>query len=822
MTNTSPSLIVDRISVAKKFGMIDEFNWPTALTEFSKVNVIYGRNGSGKTTFSNIFRVTSRDENIAAIRQQLCSHSGFGLTFRIAGKNCSMNALAASHPIFVFNGGFVADHVYEGNKANLKKFTGSAAMGQISNPEIQKLAQEVSSLSLLISAADKDQKELQTRHKKIKDRWSKDFNNNVKGSRLSGVTVPTARPPESLADLKSLLSTLYKQNENIKDPQKVIDQLDFLGKVSIVEISENFVHLIFNLLRKDAPAASGSRIESSVSELPDGSFPHAKSMREWIEDGVFLLNHRHEQGLYSCPLCLSDLKASLTGLLKEYDNYLNDHRSAFRKQMEGMEITVFQTIEGLRNVRDVLSPLNVVLDEYSVANESGGLKAEDINVLIKSLGNIHTSLKQKISDLDKVDWVLIAESEKLKDSISNYSKYAIEVVSRIQAVQLNLESMSQGGSECLSKIRTTINKIVAIEFDDEAAGKQIAALLKTQKTLDDHEQILPEKKAMLSGLLAKLKTEAKSVNKYLKMLGLYHFEIDISESEGQTENILINYTAGDQISSIKNSLSEGEKTCLAFSYFLSKMDNDLFSNAAEMERTIVVIDDPVSSLDEERLHSTAQLIAKKFEPVGQLFILSHSLQYLRFQSAALPQKSAERSDFYLMKKDGTLHVTNLPATLANFATPYFEKLGEIICYSTSIAPGYYEQARKYIPGYVRIVLESFLGFKFCVLKQGASGQKYLTPGLDKLTNRLSGSIGDFKDLKKVGDIDHSSIIPTLEEIKRLTDSQVHGNIQTMDEFVFVSETELKALCRNTVDVIRFFDPFHAREAEILATNCKAV
>lgn len=815
---TPSSPIVERVSAAKKFGMIDDFSWPTGLPEFSKVNVIYGRNGSGKTTFSNIFRVASRDENIVTIREQFCSRSGFSLAFRAEGKKYSMEALSSSYPIFVFNGGFVADHVYEGNKANLKKFNGSAAIGQISNPEIQTLAKEVTDLSHLVSNASKEQTAFETRHKKIKDRWSKDFNKNVTGSRLSGVTIPAVRPTEPLVELKALLLTLYKQNESMKDPQKTLDQSTFIGGISIGEVEDGIANSISSLLQRVPPQITQSRIESTASEAAEVNFPHAKSMREWIEDGAFLLNHRHQGELYSCPLCQTDLKDSLTDLLREYDDYLNDHRSSFRREVECMFATVEQALAGIRRLRDSLAPLNVILDEHVIPNDEGGIDSEHLEELVKDLETAQSSLSQKIQNLDQVEWEFSSNATALGDSISRYTKNTGQLGVRIQSARASLDSLNQGGSECLSKIRSTINKIAAIEFDDEADGKQIAALLKAQKTLADNSRALPEKKAKLGSLFAKLKTEAKSVNKYLKVLGLHHFEIDITDVEGQSENLLINYTGGEQIPSIRNSLSEGEKTCLAFSYFLSKVDNDLFSNASQISRSIVVIDDPVSSLDEERLHSTAQLIARKFEPVGQLFILSHSLQYLRFQSAALPQKNPERSDFYLQKGKETLHVMSLPATLANFATPYYEKLGEIISYSTSTEPGHYEQARKYIPSYIRIVLESFLGFKFCVLKQGASGQKYLTPGLDKLTSRLSGRIGDFKPLKKVGNVDHSTIISILEEIKRLTDSQLHGNVQTMDEFVFVSETELVSLCQNTLDVIRFFDPFHASEAEVLLTN----
>lgn len=47
----------------KKFGLFKDFRWPNSgLTEFERVNVIYGRNYSGKTTLSRIFDCVAQGE----------------------------------------------------------------------------------------------------------------------------------------------------------------------------------------------------------------------------------------------------------------------------------------------------------------------------------------------------------------------------------------------------------------------------------------------------------------------------------------------------------------------------------------------------------------------------------------------------------------------------------------------------------------------------------------------------------------------------------------------------------------------------------------
>ena len=51
-----PMTVIDRISKLKHPGTLHDFTWPQDLPEFGRYNLIYGWNGSGKTTISRLFR----------------------------------------------------------------------------------------------------------------------------------------------------------------------------------------------------------------------------------------------------------------------------------------------------------------------------------------------------------------------------------------------------------------------------------------------------------------------------------------------------------------------------------------------------------------------------------------------------------------------------------------------------------------------------------------------------------------------------------------------------------------------------------------------
>jgi energy-coupling factor transporter ATP-binding protein EcfA2 len=72
-------------------------------------------------------------------------------------------------------------------------------------------------------------------------------------------------------------------------------------------------------------------------------------------------------------------------------------------------------------------------------------------------------------------------------------------------------------------------------------------------------------------------------------------------------------------------LSEGERTAIAFLYFLKSLQDKAF----DMSKGIVVIDDPVSSLDANSLFSAFGYMKERTKECGQLFILTHNFQFFR-------------------------------------------------------------------------------------------------------------------------------------------------------------------------------------------------
>lgn len=75
-------------------------------------------------------------------------------------------------------------------------------------------------------------------------------------------------------------------------------------------------------------------------------------------------------------------------------------------------------------------------------------------------------------------------------------------------------------------------------------------------------------------------------------------------------------------------LSEGERTTLSLLYFLRKLEDEQTPGGDRSQR-IVVIDDPSSSLDREALFATHQWLVDTLKDFGQFIVLTHDFSLLR-------------------------------------------------------------------------------------------------------------------------------------------------------------------------------------------------
>jgi wobble nucleotide-excising tRNase len=105
-------------------------------------------------------------------------------------------------------------------------------------------------------------------------------------------------------------------------------------------------------------------------------------------------------------------------------------------------------------------------------------------------------------------------------------------------------------------------------------------------------------------------------------------------------------TRQDEAPCFKNTLSEGDKSTLAFAFFVATLEKQ-----PGLDKQIVVFDDPLSSLDETRREATARLLLALSPTVMQLNVFTHKRDFLHMLCDKMPDNKTLRLRFD--KTDGT-------------------------------------------------------------------------------------------------------------------------------------------------------------------------
>lgn len=91
-------------------------------------------------------------------------------------------------------------------------------------------------------------------------------------------------------------------------------------------------------------------------------------------------------------------------------------------------------------------------------------------------------------------------------------------------------------------------------------------------------------------------------------------------------------------------LSEGEKTAITFLYFVVSLDDQDF----ELEDGIVVIDDPISSLDSSSVYQAFSYLKNAVKDAKQIFLLTHNFEFLKLLLDWLGYGSQKEKSYWML------------------------------------------------------------------------------------------------------------------------------------------------------------------------------
>ena len=685
--------MIKKIGTIKHFAVFENYDWDLSSTDkngrplkFEKINILYGRNYSGKTTLSRIFRSLETGqlpENYDDPQYELIDENG--------NKIDQNNLADFSSPVRVFNEDFI--------KSNLKFLidpTGEIAPFAILGNTNGTLVDEIKELTKEIGSSEEPKTGL---HKAVDDA------NNALDSANQALS-------EAESDLKSKLSKKatdksigikYKSDRfgdvnytiaKIRSDIETIYQNEYQGPstadiANCEAILRDTVHEPLTNIRFQHQYSTYKDEAVSLLEKEIGTsnkiqrLIHDTALNLWVKRGVEIADNAS-----ICPFCGNPIT----------DEFWSELHAHFDEESRKLENDIGGLIEQIRKEinKGAINDASIKLQLYS---EYIGKYEVAKKLLDEKLSEYYNALQELIDQLEKRLANISHPVEFLSDK--NCDNDIEEALDRLNLV-LNENNSYAGELKNKQTSAKTVLRLKEVEdfcntIDYRDVSEKIEKLKSirdaAESKLNDVKDDLSNKQEALDGKKRLLNDEelgAKHVNEYLNDFFGHHF-VTLEAHKDNDDAKQIKFCIMRNGKPAYN-LSEGECSLISFCYFMAKLDDVATSG----QKPIIWIDDPISSLDSNHIYFIFSLIVSKIAKTGcfsQLFISTHNLDFLKYlnrlKSYHLDKNGKQVADskaYFLIERIGNhSSIQALPQYLKSNATEYNYLFSQIYKVSQCVA-----------------------------------------------------------------------------------------------------------------------------------------
>ena len=547
----------------------------------STVNFIYGNNGTGKTT---ITRIVDNPDNYP---ESSLSWSGGNKYSRL-----------------VYNRDFVKSNFNEETKLR-----GIYTLGEESE-ELYKKLEELNILKKNIQTDINSQKEQINNYEKKFSNLRKEtvdfFWENYKkkycdkmlelyrGSINSKesffdkcINIPYLEKSLSYESIQEEYSILYKENlreqeliENVK-----IDEIEKLinSKILTTEIVENKNITLYQL----------------INDLNNGS---------WVEEGLKYLNVSHNK----CPFCQTELtKEFVEDIYKLYDQEYKNLKNEFYDVKEKIIKFKNETNDFLKNNSNVINDTSIVLS------------------LNEFLNSVEQELKKKTNDLKYICNINkdLDAIKKLFNLIDDQNEKIKQNNDKINDIENNKIKLITKGWEFIRNISNT--DVEKYNQNKQSITKEINKIIENKTQQEEKIVNIETEIHELENSITGITKTITQINNLLKEFNFTNFSLKEND-----DNLTYSIIRKDGEDATKT-LSEGEFSFISFLYFYNLVFGSRNKRGLQEEH-ILIIDDPVTSMDSNVLFIISTLIRNLIDMcveekrnIKQMFILSHNIYFFK-------------------------------------------------------------------------------------------------------------------------------------------------------------------------------------------------
>ncbi len=677
---------LSRITKIKRHRVFRDFTWPSDLPAFAQFNLIYGWNATGKTTLAYLLGHLEEGQAITEGEVEFELDTGAKISE-------AQIPTATLPPVRVFNREFVAKTVESIDNGSVAPiyFLGKSSVEQ--QKQVRQLRKELEAADGEVIKADN----ARTKAEKALDEFCIEEAKLIKDALLGSVdhsNYDKRRFKESMKRLKS--KTPQPKALSDEDKQRLRKQKDLSAKPDIDKVTLGVPDLV--TLRSVVMQLLNQSVTSqALDELVEDP-----EVGQWVQTGLRL--HQGERETDRCRFCGNLLDVNRRSALEAH---FDDVFASFQDELE-------QKIEFIRKEQNALK--NVSFPDESrfydhleeEAKEAIGTAKRSTQPVADELGRLQVALEtKKTRPFERVDY---DEKQCDPDAAVSQLQQAVDAVNNIirkhRTITNNLKSEAKKACAALEQ-----NFVLdALLMYDKLLQAQTDARNEAQDVQETQTE-LNQKITAIERQLVEHRRPAEEMNRELTAyLGRDDLQFEVEE----TGYRLIR--SGDTASH----LSEGERTAIAFLYFLKSLADKDF----DLDKGIVVVDDPVSSLDANALFSAFGYMKERTKECHQLFILTHNFAFFRqvknwfhhLKGQNKKRLESRPARFYTLvapKSDGQRNASLIPMDplLEQYESEYHYLFKQVYDSANSTESGD-SLARHYgMPNVARRLIETFLAYR---------------------------------------------------------------------------------------------------------------
>lgn len=682
------NLEIERIDI-KNFGCYKDYKQHGQLgigNDFNieKVNIFYGRNYSGKSTYSKVFQSIE-------LRRLPEKYVNIDFEIKLSNQTIIKSNEIESHTLpidcRVFNQKFIDDNIYLHNDNKLNSF--QISIGSDTNEILNKI-EEIRLNELKPREIELTKVELDIAEKQEKARSSK----NALDSKLRATAskIKNIKNPSVVIGIRYDIRDINEEYSTHSSHFPILPPLD--DKIAVAELEQKVEQAKIRILEKniDKPEKidlvnfdeslnfqlflkSTKELLSkvvTVSNILD-EYKNNPEKINWIKQGVDI----HGENPQKCIFCGNSIESDF---IKNLKLAFSDELSFLEEKLAAQKNKIQSEIKRLDNIPDINQD-DYFKDSASTIENIN----KDIRHTISNRKEVLTMLESKIQakqrdifskiEIDDLNW-------------DNFSEIQVEINSLHNSTIEHIEQFEKRRTESIDFLR---RYNLAKEFPVSEFIKLCQEVNQLQedikKSNEERERLKKEKEGFendISELESSLKSESEAVKRINRILqnSLAHSELSLESVDDEVDGGIYFVVSRNRERAFN--LSEGEKSLIAFAYYIARLES---LSKEEKSKTILFIDDPISSLDENNIFYIYNLIYVLLEKKEflQYFLSTHNLDFLKYTNRFHVKK-----DYYLIEKvKGSInlpsksYIKRLPDYLSSKVTEFVFLFEQIYIVATS-------------------------------------------------------------------------------------------------------------------------------------------